>query len=168
MRVSPWLALRLDTLALIGHHSVTMPRRPKQIRCSERAHDLAERLDPAANKGRAIEFALELAAIIEWRGPNREIGEGPETRHAGAVLSAFMREGEELWQGGARQALDELEVQTEKRAQVLAQEALPHHVEAAVKALFASWGMPVPPISVGSDGGLVIGVPPKGSGRIEA
>ena len=51
---------------------------------------------------------------------------------------------------------------------MLAQEALPHHVEAAVKALFASEGMPVPPISVGADGTLEIGDPPKGSGRIEA
>ena len=45
------------------------------------------------------------------------------TRHAGAVLSAFINEGEELWQGGARKALDELEAQTEERAMVLAQEA---------------------------------------------
>ena len=143
-------------------------RRPKQIRCSDRAHDLAERIDPAANKGRAVEYALELAALIEWRGPNREIGEGPLTRHAGAVLQAFMVEGEEAWQGGARQALDELEARTEERAMILAQEALPHHVESAVKALFAAEGMPVPPISVGADGSLEIGDPPKGSGRIEA
>ena len=40
------------------------------------------------------------------------------TRHAGAVLSAFVNEGEEAWQGGARQALDELEAQTEERARV--------------------------------------------------
>ena len=145
-----------------------MPKQTKMARISVRAHDLAARLDPAGNRARAIEYALELAGLVEWRGPNREIGEGPETRHAGAVLSAFMREGEEKWQGGARKALFELEVQTEKRAQVLAQEALPHHVEAAVKALFASQGMPVPPISVGADGSLVIGVPPKGRCRIEA
>ena len=51
---------------------------------------------------------------------------------------------------------------------VLAQEALPHHVEAAVKALFAAEGMPVPLISVGADGTLEIGDPPKGRGLIEA
>ena len=139
-----------------------MPKQTKLARISIRAHELAERLDPAGNRARAIEFALELAAIVEWRGPNREVGEGPETRHAGAVLQAWMSEGEEAWQGGARKALDELEAQTEERAMVLAQEALPHHVEAAVKALFAAEGMPVPPISVGSDGELTIGDPPKG------
>ena len=144
-----------------------MPR-PKQIRASDRAHDLAERLDPDGNKGRAIEYALELAAIIEWRGPNREIGEGPLTRHAGSVLQAWMSEGEEAWQGGARKALDELEERTEERARILAQEALPHLVESSVKALFAAEGMPVPPISVGADGSLEIGDPPQGRGRIEA
>ena len=137
-------------------------------RLSGRAYELAKRLDPAGNRARAIEYALELAALIEWRGPNREVGEGPMTRHAGAVLQAFMSAGEEAWQGGARQALDELEAQTEERAMVLAQEALPHHVEAAVKALFAAQGMPVPPISVGADGVLDIGDPPKGLGPIEA
>ena len=162
------MGVRLDALALIGHHSVTMPRRPKQIRCSERAHDLAERLDPAANKGRAIEFALELAAIIEWRGPNREIGEGPETRHAGAVLQAWMSEGEEAWQGGARKALDELEERTEERARILAQEALPHHVESAVRKLFEDAGLPAPPIAVAADGSIELGNPLKGYGRIEA
>ena len=146
----------------------TMAKKTKTARISIRAHDLAERLDPAGNRARAIEFALELASIIEWRGPNREVGEGPQTRLAGAVLSAFMREGEELWQGGARKALDELEAQTEERAMVLAQEALPHLVESSVKALFASKGMPVPPIWVGADGSLEIGDPPKGSGLIEA
>ena len=145
-----------------------MPKETKLARISIRAHDLAERLDPAGNRSRAIEYALELAAIVEWRGPNREIGEGPMTRHAGAVLSAFINEGEELWQGGARKALDELEAQTEERAMVLAQEALPHLVESSVKALFAAEGMPVPPISVGADGTLEIGGPPKGSGLIEA
>ena len=145
-----------------------MPKQTKLARISIRAHDLAARLDPAGNRARAIEYALELAALIEWRGPNRKIGEGPETRHAGAVLSSFMTEGEELWQGGARQALDELEAQTEERAAVLAQEALPHLVESSVRALFAAEGMPVPPIWVGADGSLEIGDPPKGRGRIEA
>ena len=143
-------------------------RRPKQIRCSERAHDLAERIDPAANKGRAVEYALELAALIEWRGPNREIGEGPLTRHAGAVLSAFVSEGEEAWQGGARKALDELEARTEERAMILAQEALPHHVESAVRQLFKDAGLPAPPIAVAADGSIELGNPLKGYGRIEA
>ena len=141
-----------------------MPKETKLARISIRAHDLAARLDPAGNRARAIEYALELAAILEWRGPNREIGEGPETRHAGAVLQAWITEGEEAWQGGARQALDELEARTEERATILAQEALPHHVEAAVKALFAAEGMPTPPIQVGADGSLEIGNPPKGRG----
>ena len=145
-----------------------MPRRPKQIRCSERAHDLAERIDPAGNKGRAIEYALELAAIIEWRGPNREIGEGPMTRHAGAILQAFVSEGEEAWQGGARKALDELEAQTEERARVLAVEALPHMVTAAVRRLFNDQGLPCPPITVGVDGSVELGDPPEGLGPIEA
>ena len=140
-----------------------MPKETKLARISIRAHELAERLDPDGNRARGIEYALELAAIVEWRGPNREIGEGPQTRHAGAVLSAFVNEGEEAWQGGARRALDELEAQTEERARALAQEALPHLVESSVKALFASEGMPVPPIWVGADGALEIGDPPKGS-----
>ena len=55
-----------------------MPKETKLARISIRAHDLAERLDPAGNRARAIEYALELAAIVEWRGPNREIGEGPD------------------------------------------------------------------------------------------
>ena len=145
-----------------------MPKETKLARISIRAHDLAERLDPAGNRSRAIEFALELAALIEWRGPNREIGEGPETRHAGAVLQAWITEGEEAWQGGARQALDELEARTEERATILAQEALPHHVEAAVKRLFKDAGLPAPPIAVAADGSIEIGNPLKGSDRIEA
>ena len=149
-----------------------MPKQTKLARISIRAHQLAAKIDPAGNRARAIEYALELAAIVEWRGPNREIGEGPETRHAGAVLTAFMTAGEEAWQGGARQALEELvarhERELDERARELATAALPHHVETAVKALFASQGMPVPPISVGADGVLDIGDPPKGFGPIEA
>ena len=145
-----------------------MTKQTKTARISIRAHDLAARLDPAGNRSRAIEYALELAAIVEWRGPNREVGEGPMTRHAGAVLQAFVGEGEEMWQGGAQLALAELEAQTEERARVLATEALPHLVESSVKALFAAEGMPTPPISVGADGSLEIGDPPKGRGRIEA
>ena len=140
-----------------------MPKETKLARISIRAHDLAARLDPAGNRSRAIEYALELAGLVEWRGPNREIGEGPETRHAGAVLSAFINEGEEAWQGGARQALDELEAQTEERARVLATEALPHLVTSAVKRLFNEQGLPCPPISVGADGSVELGDPPKGS-----
>ena len=41
-------------------------------------------------------------------------------------------------------------------------------MESSVKALFAAEGMPVPPISVGADGSLEIGDPPKGRGLIEA
>ena len=149
-----------------------MPKETKLARISIRAHQLAAKIDPAGNRARAIEFALELALIVEYRGPNREVGEGLMTRHASAELAAFMREGEVLWSSGARKALDELEARTEERAEeramVLAQEALPHHVEAAVKALFAAQGMPVPPISVGADGSLEIGDPPSGSGSIEA
>ena len=137
-------------------------------RLSNRAYELAERLDPAGNRARAIEYALELAAIVEWRGPNREIGEGPLTWHAGAVLSAFINEGEEAWQGGSRQALDELEERTEERARTLAVEALPHMVLSAVKKLFNDQGLPCPPISVGVDGSVELGDPPKGLGPIEA
>ena len=87
----------------------------------------------------------------------------PYTPRGGRALGVRVTEGEEAWQGGARQALDELEAQTEERARALAQEALPHLVESSVKALFASEGMPVPPIWVGADGALEIGDPPKGS-----
>ncbi len=63
-------------------------RRPVAIRVSERAHDLAARIDPSGDRGRSVEYALELAALIEWRGRNREIGTGPETSHAESVLKA--------------------------------------------------------------------------------
>ena len=59
------------------------------VRVSERAHELAERLDPEGRKGRAVEFALELAALIEWQG-HESIGEGQETKHARGVLQAFL------------------------------------------------------------------------------
>ena len=65
-------------------------RRPVAIRVSERAHELAERIDPNGDRGGAVEYALELAALIEWRGQNREIGLGPETKHADAVLRAYL------------------------------------------------------------------------------
>ena len=60
------------------------------VRVSPRAHELAERIDPDGNRGRGIEYALELAALIEWRGQSREIGTGPETKHADAVLRAYL------------------------------------------------------------------------------
>ena len=149
-----------------------MPKETKLARISIRAHQLAAKIDPAGNRARAIEFALELALIVEYRGPNREVGEGLMTRHASAELAAFMREGEVLWSSGARQALDELEERTEKRAEerarTLAVEALPHMVTSAVKKLFNDQGLPCPPISVGVDGSVELGDPPKGLGPIEA
>ena len=55
---------------------------------------------------------------------------------------------EAAWQEGAEglEGVGEAD-QAEERARVLATEALPHHGEAAVKALFAAEGLPVPPIS---------------------
>ena len=51
---------------------------------------------------------------------------------------------------------------------MLAQEALPHHVEAAVRQLFKDAGLPAPPIAVAADGSIELGNPLKGYGRIEA
>ena len=68
-----------------------MTDRPKQISCSQRAHDLAERIDPDGNKGRCTELALEVLALVEWRGRYKEIGEGPQTRFAEDVLAATRR-----------------------------------------------------------------------------
>ena len=64
--------------------------RPNLIRVSRRAHELAGHIDPSGDRGRAVEFALELAALIEWRGERPEIGAGPETRHAADVLRAYL------------------------------------------------------------------------------
>ena len=47
-------------------------------------------MDPEGDRGRGVEYALELAALIEWRGGNPEIGQGPQTKHARAVLGAFL------------------------------------------------------------------------------
>ena len=61
-----------------------------------------------------------------------------------ARAQALATEAEALWQEGARKALDELEVQTEERARVLAVEALPHMVTAAVRRLFNDPGPSLP------------------------
>ena len=86
--------------------------------------------------------------------------------HAQSLLEAFVEVSEAAWKEGAGQALKELEDQTEVRARVrateLASAALPGLVESAVKALFESEGLPVPPISLGLDGALEIGGRPRG------
>ena len=93
---------------------------------------------------------------------------GPRDReHSRPVFVGGLRGSERgAWKEGAGQALKELEDQTEVRARVrateLASAALPGLVESAVKALFESEGLPVPPISLGLDGALEIGGRPRG------
>ena len=65
-----------------------------------------------------------------------------------ATVERELAQAEAAWMGGARKALDELEAQIEERARVLTVEALPHHVEAAVRKLFEDAGLPAPPIAV--------------------
>ena len=107
------------------------------------------------------------AAVLERRVDLSQLG-----HRLAATVERELAQAEAAWKEGAGQALEELEARYEReldeRARELATEALPHHVEAAVKALFAAQGMPVPPISVGADGSLEIGDPPKGLGPIEA
>ena len=72
-----------------------MSKRPQnRPRLSDRAYELAERIDPDGNRSRAIEYALELAALVEWRGMDgplpKDVGEGPQTQHARGVLRAFV------------------------------------------------------------------------------
>ena len=67
-----------------------MAKSQNRPRLSDRSHELASRIDPDGNQARTIEYALELAALIEWRGENPEIGQGPQTKHASAVLRAYL------------------------------------------------------------------------------
>ena len=85
-----------------------------------------------------------------------------------SLLEDFAKVSEAAWKEGAALALKELENQTEERARVLATEALPHMVTSAVRQLFNEQGLPCPPISVGVDGSVELGDPPKGLGPIEA
>ena len=89
-----------------------------------------------------------------------------------ATVERELAQAEAAWKKGAGQALEELEARHEReldeRARELAAAALPHHVEEVIKRVFTAEGVPVPPISVGADGTLEIGDPPKGSGLIEA
>ena len=72
-----------------------MPKETKLARISIRAHQLAERKSiPAGNRARAIEFALELALIVEYRGPNREVGEGlDDATRVGRACGSFITRG---------------------------------------------------------------------------